>query len=116
MSARSVLIAIGLAAWLVASVVALLIVAYTSFFGIAFVGLVVCYVSAQFELDGDRPVGSVATSFLGAQLRAEREMTAEQRTSVRHERSLAAQSARFFKHFGLALMAIGLCGGVYYQL
>ena len=68
MSARSILIAIALSAWLLASVVAFFIVAYMSFFGVAFIGLVICYVSAQFELDGDRPVGSpLATSFLGAQ-------------------------------------------------
>ncbi len=83
MSARSILIALALSAWLVASVVAFLIVAYTSFFGMAFIGLVICYVSAQFELDGDRPVGSLATSFLGAQLRAQRDLPAEQRRLTR---------------------------------
>ena len=57
MSARSILIAIALSAWLLASVVAFFIVADMSFFGVAFIGLVICYVSAQFELDGDRPVG-----------------------------------------------------------
>jgi hypothetical protein len=116
-SARSILIAIALSAWLLASVVAFFIVAYMSFFGVAFIGLVICYVSAQFELDGDRPVGSpLATSFLGAQLRAQQDLSAEQRQSVRHEQSLALQSARFFKFFGLGLMAIGLGGGLYYQL
>ena len=100
MSARSILVAIALSAWLLASVVAFFIVAYMSFFGVAFIGLVICYVSAQFELDGDRPVGSsLATSFLGAQLRAQQDL-----------------SPRFFKFFGLGLMAIGLCGGLYYQL
>jgi hypothetical protein len=108
--------AIALSAWLLASVVAFLIVAYTSFFGVAFIGLVICYVSAQFELDGDRPVGSATMSLLGAQVRAQQELTAEQRQSVRHQQSLAIQSARFFKFLGLGLMAIGLCGGVYYQL
>ena len=116
MSARSILMAIALSAWLLASVVAFFIVAYTSFFGVAFIGLIICYVGAQFELDGDRPVGSLATSFLGAQVRAQQEMSAEQRQSVRHEHLLANQSARFFKFFGLGLMAIGLCGGLYYQL
>jgi len=57
-SARSILIAIALSAWLLASVVAFFIVAYMSFFGVAFIGLVICYVSAQFELDGDRPASS----------------------------------------------------------
>ncbi len=116
MSARSILMAIAFSAWLLASVVAFFIVAYMSFFGVGFIGLVICYVSAQFELDGDRPVGSLATSFLGAQVRAQRELSAEQRQSVRHDHLLANQSARFFKFFGLGLMAIGLCGGLYYQL
>ena len=116
MSARSILVAIALSAWLLASGVAFLIVAYLSFFGVAFIGLIICYVGAQFELDGDRPVGSLATSFLGAQVRAQQEMSAEQRQSVRHENLLANQSARFFKFFGLGLMTIGLCGGLYYQL
>jgi len=116
-SARSILVTIALSAWLLASIVAFFIVAYASFFGVAFIGLVICYVSAQFELDGDRPVGSsLATSFLGAQLRAQQELSAEQRQSVRHEQSLAIQSARFFKFLGLGLLAIGLCGGLYHQL
>jgi hypothetical protein len=95
LSARSILIAPALSAWLVASVVVF---------------------SAQFELDGDRPVGSLATSFLGAQLRAQLDLPVEQRRSVSHEQSLSIQSARFFKFFGLGLMVIGLCGGLYYQL
>jgi hypothetical protein len=116
-SARSMLMALALSAWLVASVVAFLIVAYTSFFGMAFIGLIICYVSAQFELDGDRPVGSsLATSFLGVQLQAQRDLPVEQRRSVSHEQSLSIQSARFFKFFGLGLMVIGFCGGLYYQL
>ena len=83
----------------------------------AFIGLVICYVSAQFELDGDRPVGSTpSASFLGAQLRAQRDLPVEQRRSVSQEQSLSIQSARFFKFFGLGLMVIGLCGGLYYQL
>ena len=114
-AARSILMAIALSAWLLASVIASFIVACMSFFGVAFIGLVICYVGAQFGLDGDRPVGSLATSFLGAQVGAQQEMSAEQRQSVRHEH-LPAQSARFFEFFGLGLMAIGLCGGLYYQL
>ena len=91
-----------------ASAVVFLVVAYTSFFGVAVIGLAICYVSTRFELD--------ETSALGAELVAQQDLTAEQRQSVRHEQSLAIQSARFFKFFGLGLMAIGLCGGLYYQL
>jgi hypothetical protein len=111
------LTALALSAWIAASVVAFLIVAYTSFFGIAVIGLIICYISTQFELDGDRPVGSsLSTSFLGAQLRAQQELRPEQRRSVVHEQSLSMHSARFFKFFGFGLIVIGVCGGVYYQL
>ena len=117
MSARSILTIVGLTGWLAASVVAFLIVAYASFFGIAFVGLVIAYCSTQFELDGDRPVGdSRALSFLGAQVRAKEDLTDEQRMAARDEQSLSAQSARFFKHFGLGLLLIGLVGGLYQLL
>jgi hypothetical protein len=54
--------------------------------------------------------------FLGAQLRAQRDLPVEQRRSVSHEQSLSTQSARFFKFFGLGLMVIGLCGELHYQL
>lgn len=117
MSARTILIAIGLSAWLLASAVAFLIVAYTTFFGIAVIGLAIAYVSTQFELDADTPVASsLNTSFLAAQLQAKRDLSAEQRLAAHHEQSLAGQSARFFKLFGLGLAIIGLCGGLYYQL
>ncbi len=44
------------------------------------------------------------------------DLSKEQRLSAQHEQSLAIQSARFFKLFGLSLVVIGLCGGLYYQL
>lgn len=117
MSARSILVTTALCAWILASAVAFLIVVYTTFFGVAFIGLVICYVGAQFELDSDRPVAStLTTSLLGEQVRAQRDLPVEQRWSVRHEESLWSQSARFFKFFGLGLMVIGLCGGLYYQV
>ena len=117
MSARTILIAIALSAWLLASVVAFFIVAYMSFFGVALHWPRHLLCQRPVRARWRSPVGSaLATSFLGAQLRAQQELSAEQRQSVRHEQSLAMQSARFFKFFGLGLMAIGLCGGLYYQL
>jgi len=117
MSAKSILLAFALGGWLAASIAAFFFVAYTSFFGIAFIGLVICYVSAQVELDGDTPVASsLSTSFLAAQVEAERKMSTEQRASVRHQRSLMRESARFFKHLGFGLMVIGAGGVVYQQL
>lgn len=117
MSARTVLVTLGLSAWLLASAVAFFIVAYTTFFGIAVIGLAICFVSTQFQLDADAPVASsLTTSFLAAQVQAQRDLPEEQRLSARHEQSLANRSARFFKLFGLGLAVIGLCGGLYYQL
>ncbi|TAJ87209.1 MAG: hypothetical protein EPO10_19620 [Reyranella sp.] len=109
MSARTILVTIGLSAWLLASAVVFLIVSYTTFFGIAVIGLAICYVSTRFELDED-------TSFLATRLQGGRDLPEEQRLAARHEQSLANQSARFFKLFGLGLAVIGLCGGLYYQL
>lgn len=117
MSARTILIAIGLSAWLLASAAAFLFVAYTTFFGIAVIGLAICWTATQFELDGDAPVGNgLNPGFLAAQVQAKRDLSREQRLSAQHEQSLATQSARFFKLFGLSLVVIGLCGGLYYQL
>ncbi len=117
MSARTILITIGLSAWLLASAVAFLIVAYTTFFGIAVIGLFICYAATRFELEMDMPVASsLNPSFLAAQMQAKRDLPPEQRLAVQHEQSLTSQSARFFKLFGLGLAVIGLCGGLYYQL
>lgn len=117
MSARTILITIGLSAWLLASAAAFLFVAYTTFFGIAVIGLAICWTATQFELDRDAPMGSALNpGFLAAQMQVKRDLPKEQRLSVEHEQSLANQSARFFKLFGLSLVVIGLCGGLYYQL
>lgn len=107
----------ALAGWMVAATLAFILVAHTGFFGVAAIGLVIAYVGTQVELDADRPVASsLSSGFLGAQLRAQETLTAEQRAARRHERSLGAQSARFFRHLGLALLLIGLAGGVWTQL
>lgn len=117
MSARTILVTIGISAWLLASAAAFVFVAYTTFFGIAVIGLAICWIATQFELDGTAPVESSRNpGFLAAQVQARRDLSPEQRLSVQHDQSLANQSARFFKLFGLGLVVIGLCGGLYYQL
>lgn len=117
MSGKSILTAIALGAWLLASVVAFLVVAYTSFFGIGLIGLVLWFISTQFELDGDQPVAtSFSASLLAAQVRARSEMSREQRAAQRHDDSLRAKSARFFRHLGMGLTLIGVCGFLYYQV
>ena len=114
MSARSLLIALALSAWILASAVAFLFVAYTSFFGIGVIGLIICGISYRLETN-DAP-SALVTSDLGRQLQADRDLPLEQRRAADHEKSLVKQSVRFFKLFGLGLAAIGLCGGLYTQL
>ena len=114
MSARSILIALALSAWILASAVAVLFVAYASFFGVGVIGLIICAIC--FRIETDQVPSALATTDLGAKLRARQDLPEEQRRAARHEQSLAAQSVRFFKLFGLGLAVIGLCGGLYYQL
>ena len=114
MSGRTVLIALALSAWILASAVTFLFVAFTSFFGIGVIGLIICYISFRIEMD--EVPNALATSDLGARLRTGQDLPLEHRRSVAHEKSLALQSVRFFKLFGIGLAVIGLCGGLYTQL
>jgi hypothetical protein len=82
----------------------------------AFIGLVISHVSSQLELDGDSPVGSLSTTFLGAQRRVERSLTASNAGLFATNDRFRLNRPAFSSHFGLGLMLIGLCGGVYYQL
>ena len=66
MPAKSVVMAIVLSGWLIAAVFAALIVAYTSFFGVAVIGLMIWFVCARVELEEDGPVGNVSTVSLFA--------------------------------------------------
>lgn len=105
--------ALAFSAWILASAVAFLFVAYTSFFGVGVIGLIICAIAYRIEMN-DAP-GALVTSDLGRQLQSARDLPLEQRRAVNHEKSLATQSLRFFKLFGLGLAAIGLCGGLYTQ-
>ena len=117
MSAKSVVMAIALSGWLIAAVFAALVVAYTSFFGIGVIGIMLWFVCTQVELEEDGPVGNAsAVSLLAPQIRVWNEMSREQRAAVRHKHSLAVKSARFFKHLGMGLALIGFGGFLYYQV
>jgi hypothetical protein len=117
MPVKSVLMAIALAGWLVAGVIAFMVVAYTSFFGVAAVGLVLWFICTRFELEEDGVVGNISTtSLLASQLRAKNELPREQRAAQRHAHSLAMQTAHFFRNLGLALTLIGVAGFLWYQI
>lgn len=114
MSGNAKHIAVALSAWLLAAALSYLVVAYLTFFGVAVIGLVVCYIGFRVEMD--EVPSAVATSGIGATRKAERHPSVEQSYRLRHEQSVASQWVRFFKLFGLGLTIIGLCGGIHYQL
>ena len=69
MPAKSVVMAIVLSGWLIAAVFAALIVAYTSFFGVGVIGIMLWFVCTRVELEEDGPVGNVsAVSLFASQI------------------------------------------------
>lgn len=117
MSGRSILNAIALGGWLFASVVAFMIVAYTSFFGVGVVGLMIWFVCARVDHEHDGAVGAgVSPGFLAHQVKTRAEMSPGERAALREQQSVAARSARFFKHLGMILTAGGFTGFWFFQL
>jgi hypothetical protein len=117
MPAKSFVMAFVLSGWLVARVVAGLIIAYTSFFGIAVLGVLILCFSVIVDQDRDGAVGTgVTPGFLAHQIRAKTEMSPGQRRMLWAERALEAQSTRLFKYCGAAMVLVGLCGFWLFQL
>jgi hypothetical protein len=117
MPGKSIVMAVVLSGWLIAAVLAFLVVAYTSFFGLGVIGILLWFICTQVELEEEGPVATGATaSLLAPQIRARNEMSREQRAAQRHEQSLTGKSTRFFKHLGMGLALIGFGGFLYYQV
>lgn len=117
MSGRSIVIAVAIAGWFVASLVAFVIVALFDFLGVGLIGVLIAFVATQFELEaGGIAGGAYGASMIQHQMEADRKMSPEQRAAKRDERSLTAQTTRFFRHFGIALAAIGFGGFAYRYL
>jgi hypothetical protein len=119
MPLKSIVMAVVLSGWLIAAVVAFMIVAYTSFFGIAVVGIVIWFVTARMDLeqDGAGAVGvGISPGFIAQQVKTKAEMSHAERAALRGQRSLEALSTRFFRHVGIALTLIGVGGFLYFQL
>lgn len=113
MSGKSIVIAIALAGWFVASLVAFVIVALFDFLGIGVIGLLIAFAATQLEMDGG---GTYRASMIHRQLEANRKTSPEQRAATRIAQSLAALSTRFFRYFGIALSVIGFGGFAYRYL
>jgi hypothetical protein len=117
MPAKSVVMAFVLSGWLIALVMAGLIVAYTSFFGLAVLGVVVWCFSVIVDQDRDGAVGTGMTpGFLARQFKARAEMSHGQRLALRQEHALEGQSTRLFRYLGVVMTLVGLAGFWLFQL
>ena len=117
MPAKSIVMAFVLSGWLIAMVLAALIVAYTSFFGIAVIGVFILAVSVTLDRERDGAVGTGLTpGFLAQQHRTRQELSAIHRQALHDQHSREAQSTRYVRYFGVAMMLIGLGGFWLYQL
>ena len=71
MPGKSIVMAVVLSGWLIAAVLAFLVVAYTSFFGIGVIGILLWFICTQVELEEEGPVATGSTaSLLAPQIRA----------------------------------------------
>lgn len=117
MSGRTILIAVAAAGWLLASLLVVVLVAWVGFFAVGLVGLLFWFVCTRIELEKDGAVGSsFSTDLFARQIKAQDEMSRAERAGLRHEQTLALQSIRFFKHFGIGLAVIGFGGFLLYDL
>ncbi len=117
MSGKSIVIAVALAGWFAASLLAFVIVALFDFLGMGLIGVLIAFIATQFELEsGGIAGGAYGTSMIHRQLEADRRMSPEQRAATRNEQSLTVQSTRFFRHLGIALAVIGFGGFAYRYL
>ena len=117
MPAKSIVMAFVLSGWLVALIVAGLIIAYTGFFGLAVLGLVVLCLSVIVDQERDGAVGAgVTPGFLARQVQARSELSPMQRQSLHHEHVQEARSTLRFKSLGITMIVIGLAGFWLFQL
>jgi hypothetical protein len=117
MPVKSIVMAFVLSGWLVALVLAGLIVAYTSFFGLAVLGLVVLFLGVIVDQERDGAVGAgVTPGFMAHQLRARLQMSRAEHGALRAEQALEARSTRLIKCLASAMILIGLGGFWIFQL
>ena len=103
--------------WLIASVIAFMIVAYASFFGVAVVGLMIWFVTARVDMEQDGVVGAgVSPAFLAQQLRTRTEMSRAERAALHGRQLLEKQSTRFFRYLGIVLTVGGFGGFLLFQI
>lgn len=113
----AILFLVGACGLIVASLLAFVLVASFSFFGVGLIGIFIWFICVRIELEKDAAVGnSRATALIASQLEARQRMSDEQRAQYREEQSLAMQSVRFFRWLGVGLTLIGGVGFALFQI
>jgi hypothetical protein len=118
MPVKSIIMALVWSCWLVASVVAFMIVAYAGCFGIGIIGLLICFVCSRMDMEQDGAVAGsgFSPSFLAQQVRTQSEMSHAERAGLHGRKTLQSQSTRFFRYLGMALAAFGFGGFLLFQI
>ena len=118
MPAKSIVMAFVLSGWLIASVVAFMIVAYAGCFGVGVIGLMIWFVSARVDTENEGSVvgAGFTPGFLAQQIRTKAEMSGAERAALRGRQFLERQSTRFFRYLGAALTVFGFGGFLLFQL
>jgi hypothetical protein len=118
MPGKSIVMAFVWSGWLIASVIAFMIVAYASFFGVGVIGLMIWFVSSRVDMEREGGVvgSGFSPGFLARQVRRQTEMSHAERAALRGKQLLEAQSTRFFRYLGVALTAVGFGGFLLFQL
>ena len=118
MPGKSIVMAFVWSGWLIASVIAFMIVAYAGFFGVGVIGLMIWFVSARIDTEHEGGVvgAGFTPGFLAQQLRTKAEMSGTERAALRGRQLLEGQSTRFFKYLGFGLTAFGFGGFLAFQL
>ena len=116
MSGKTIVIAVAMAGWFFASLIAFVIVALFDFLGVAFIGVLTAFVATQGELHSGTSTGGTYGASMIRHQTGEHQSSPERRAAERAEQSLIGQSARFFRHFGIALAIIGFGGFAYRYL
>jgi hypothetical protein len=114
MDGKAILFVVAAMGLMVASVLAFLLVASCSFFGIALIGLLIWFTCTRVELEKDS--AGTSPSLIARQYEVRQNMSQSERDSYRQEQSLAMQSVRFFRYLGIGLTLIGGVGFAWFQI
>ena len=113
---RTIALAVAACGWLVASLIAFVLVASFGFFAIGLIGLLLWFICVRIELEQDAVSSGWTPHLIVSQHQARERMSGDERASLRHEQSVALQSVRFFRHLGIGLTLIGAAGFLYFQV